>query len=98
MNNEQLQKRIEKLEAEIQSMRSSYSFPRDISNSIAERISDKEESIANMTRTGSATASLTRVIALTGDIQNITVLSYPDGFRVFRVGGKDYFIPYYNQT
>lgn len=95
MINEELKKEIDILKAEIDSMKRAYTFPFEISNAIAERISDKEQMI---TRTSTKTANIQRDISLSGGVETISVTAYPDGFRVFKLAGKDYYIPYYNLT
>jgi hypothetical protein len=95
---DELQKQIDQLKQEIEMMKQSSTFPYEIGNAIAERLSDKDETIATMTRTGTASASVTRTISLTGDVQVITVSAYPDGYRIFRVGGKDIYVPYFTRT
>lgn len=89
-----LQQQIDELRAEIDSLKRSSSFPKEIGDAIAERLSDKEQTIVSRAGTGAAT--IYKAYSLTGDVQSINVPAFPDGFRVFRVGGKDYYIPYYN--
>jgi uncharacterized protein (UPF0305 family) len=87
------QQQIDELKAEIDSLKRSSTFPKDIGDAIAERLSDKEQVIA---RESTKAQNIYKIIAISGDPQNINVCAFPDGFRVFRVGGKDYYIPYYN--
>lgn len=97
MNNQQLQNQIDELKKEIDNMKRSSSFPKEIGDAIAERLSDKTQIIARAS-TVDDTATIYRTVALSGNAQNINVFAFPDGFRVLRVGAKDYYIPYYNLT
>jgi len=88
------QTQIDELKKRLDDMERSSTFPREMGDAIAERLSDKEQVIT--ARVGTGAATIYKTFSLSGDPQSINVCAFPDGFRVFRVGGKDYYIPYYN--
>lgn len=87
------QQQIDELKKRLDDMERSSTLPREMGDAIAERLSDKEQTIS---RASTKAAGIYKRFTLSGGVEVIDVCAFPDGFRVFRVGGKDYYIPYYN--
>lgn len=98
---EKLQKQIAELKNEIDSLKKSSTFPKEISSALIEILSDKDETLANLTRTGTAGNSITQTVNVSGSsFGNLTALvpANPDGYAIFNIRGRDYYIPYFRRS
>lgn len=92
MTPEELDKKIEDIQNQINSLRSSTTIPFDMEQAIRDRLRVPEFAILNgSTKTAaSETQSVNE-----GGVATYSVAKPPDGFREFVVGGTTLYIPYY---
>ena len=94
-----LQQQIDDLKRQINDMKMSFTMPREIRDAMAVSLFDKEETIANMTRTGTAAVSVSQTINVGGGGSGTVVApAYPDGYIVLKHPGGDKYIPYFKRT
>lgn len=89
---EELEKRVEKLEREVQSLRSFATIPFDIEKALDSRLGVTERSA---TLSSKGATSEDQAVDEAGSA-TYNVLPSPDGFLVVTITGTSYFLPYYD--